>query len=58
MLFRKSPLTPLFQRGGFLPFVKGGEEEFNLQCLHNYGLISKSPPIPLFLRGKIHSPLY
>ena len=27
--FRKSPLTPLFQRGGFyLPLAKGGGEGF------------------------------
>ena len=36
--FGKSPLTPLLQRGEFLPFVKGGKEGFNLLCLHNYGL--------------------
>ena len=34
-------VTPLCQRGGFLPFVKGGKEEFSFQCLYNYGLISK-----------------
>jgi len=27
-IVRKSPLTPLCQRGVILPFVKGGEEEF------------------------------
>ena len=26
----KSPLTPLFQRGEFLPFSKGGQEGFKL----------------------------
>jgi hypothetical protein len=24
-----------------LPFVKGGQEGFSFQCLHNYGLINK-----------------
>ena len=32
------PLHPLFQRGGFLPFVKGGKEGFSLLCPYNYGL--------------------
>ena len=41
IILRKSPLTPLFQRGEFLPFAKGGEEGFSFQCLHNYGLINK-----------------
>jgi hypothetical protein len=40
----KSPLTPLFQRGEFLPFVKGEKEGFRLWCLYNYGLIKKSLP--------------
>ena len=31
MFFRKPPLTPLFQRGGFLPFVNGGKEGFDLR---------------------------
>ncbi|MDI6756068.1 MAG: hypothetical protein QME78_16985, partial [Thermodesulfobacteriota bacterium] len=30
------------QRGEFLPFLKGGQEGFNLQCLYNYGLTNKS----------------
>jgi hypothetical protein len=42
MFLRKSPLTPLLQRGEFLPFVKGGKEGFDLLCLYNYGLTSKS----------------
>jgi len=34
---------PLFAKeGSFLPFVKGGEEGFGLQCPYNYGLISNS----------------
>jgi len=41
MIPGKSPLTPLFQRGEFLPFAKGGQEGFSFQCLHNYGLINK-----------------
>jgi len=40
MFFRKSPLTPLCQRGEFLPFLKGGKEGFVLQCPYNYGPIS------------------
>jgi len=54
--FWKSPLTPLFQRGGFLPFAKGGKEGFGLQCLYNYGLISnwgrgwRSAPLSRSLR--------
>jgi hypothetical protein len=29
--------SPLFSKEGeCLPFVKGGGEGFNLQCLHNY----------------------
>jgi hypothetical protein len=42
---RKSPLTPLCQRGGIPPFCKaclpvgrGGKEGFSLPCLYNYGL--------------------
>src|SRR4030042_434403 len=38
----KAPLTPLFQRGEFLPFLKEGKEGFGLGCLHNYGLINKT----------------
>jgi hypothetical protein len=29
----KSPLTPLFQRGEFLPLAKGGKEGFGMWCL-------------------------
>ena len=35
-----SPNPSLPKRGEFLPFAKGGEEGFRLQCLCNYGLIS------------------
>jgi len=42
MILGKSPLTPLFQRGEFLPFAKGGQEGFSFQCLHNYGLINNA----------------
>jgi DNA primase len=41
MLPPKSPPTPLFQRGEFLPFVKGGKEGFCPRCLYNYSLINK-----------------
>jgi clan AA aspartic protease (TIGR02281 family) len=55
MFFRKSPLTPLFQRGEFLPFVKGGKEGFSPQCLHNYGLTNN---IPLVVKNvKIIGPI-
>ena len=37
----KSPLPPLFQRGEFLPLVKGGKEGFNPRGLHNDGLTNK-----------------
>ena len=46
-IFPKSPLTPLFQRGEFLPFLKGGQEGFNLQCLYNYGLTNNTNLKPL-----------
>jgi len=43
---QKSPLTPLFQRGEFLPLAKGGQEGFELPCLYNYGPMSsrEAPP--------------
>ena len=34
-------LTPLSQRGEFLPLAKGGKEGFYLPCLHNDGLANK-----------------
>ena len=34
----KSPLAPLYQRGEFLPLVKGGKEGFSLKRPYNYGL--------------------
>jgi len=40
MFFWKSPQTPLFQRGEFLPLVKGGKEGFDPWCIYNYGLIN------------------
>jgi hypothetical protein len=42
----KSPLAPLFQRGEFLPLVKGGKEGFNLGSLYNYGLTGKLALMP------------
>jgi hypothetical protein len=30
------------QRGGFLPFVKGGQEGFSFRCLYNDGVINKN----------------
>jgi len=58
-IFLKSPLTPLCQRGEFLPFVsdpersltrrvKGGKEGFSFGCLYNCGLTSK-----LKVKGKV-----
>ena len=35
----KSPLPPPFQRGEFLPFVKGGKEGFRIGGQPYYGLI-------------------
>ena len=40
-VFRKSPLAPLYQRGGFLPLVKGGEEGFSNQCQFDFETLNK-----------------
>jgi len=54
----KSPLIPLFQRGEFLPFVKGGKEGFRIGCLPYYGLTNNYPALgiqrklPDIRRGK------
>jgi hypothetical protein len=51
----KSPLSPLFQRGEFLPLAKGGKVGFYPQGLHNSGptiewngLQNQDPPESVF----------
>jgi hypothetical protein len=48
----KSPLTPLFQRGEFLPFVKGGREGFSLGGLNSFHPETQIIPLPPTLSHK------